>query len=112
VYTVFSPYLLSYTLSPHPSQCPLYQPSRQELFCLIVPWFCKEKKVTFLFKIAIQGDSLWRFHVYMCYYLNWLIPSILLLPSLVPFLWWFKGLDSFNKSLHIITRKIVELSIK
>jgi hypothetical protein len=29
-----------------------------------------------LYKIAIQGVSLWHFHVYMYYNLNWFIPSI------------------------------------
>jgi hypothetical protein len=43
-----------------------------------------------LFKIAIQGISLWHFHVYMYYNLNWFIPSIFLLSILVPFLWWFQ----------------------
>jgi hypothetical protein len=32
----------------------------------------------------IQGVSLWHFHVYMYYNLNWLIPSIFLLSTLVP----------------------------
>jgi hypothetical protein len=43
-----------------------------------------------LFKIAMQGVSLWHFHVYMNSNLNWLIFSIFLLSILVPFLWWFQ----------------------
>jgi hypothetical protein len=42
-----------------------------------------------LFKVAIQGISLWYFHVYMCYNPNWFISSVFLLSILVFFLWWF-----------------------
>jgi hypothetical protein len=31
-----------------------------------------------LFKITIQGVSLWHFYVYMYYNLNWFVPSIFL----------------------------------
>jgi hypothetical protein len=34
--------------------------------------------------------SLWHFHVYMYYNLNWFISSIFLLSTLAPFLWWFQ----------------------
>jgi hypothetical protein len=54
----------------------------------------------FLFKIATQGVSLWHFHVcecvcmcvcvYICNNLNWFSSSIVLLSTLVPFLWWFQ----------------------
>jgi hypothetical protein len=33
---------------------------------------------------------LWHFHVYMYYNPNWFIPSIFLISTLVPFLWWFQ----------------------
>jgi hypothetical protein len=36
-----------------------------------------------LFKIAIQGVSLWHFHVNMYYNLNWFTPSIFRLSPLV-----------------------------
>jgi hypothetical protein len=42
-----------------------------------------------LFKITIQGISLWHFHVYMYYILNWFVLSIFLLSTLFPFLWWW-----------------------
>jgi hypothetical protein len=51
-----------------------------------------KKKMTFLFKRATQGVSLWHFHVYMYYNGNWFISSIFLLCTLVPFLWWFHQL--------------------
>jgi hypothetical protein len=43
-----------------------------------------------LFKIAIQGVSLWHFLVYVYCNMNWFISSIFLLSILVPFLWWFQ----------------------
>jgi hypothetical protein len=36
-----------------------------------------------LFKIAMQGVSLWHFNVYMYYNLNWFIPFIFLLNFLI-----------------------------
>jgi hypothetical protein len=41
-----------------------------------------------LYEIIIQKVSLWCFHVYMYYNPSWFIPSIFLLSTLVPFLWW------------------------
>jgi hypothetical protein len=38
-----------------------------------------------LFRIAIQGVSLWHFHVYMYCIPDWFISSIFLLSTLVPF---------------------------
>jgi hypothetical protein len=53
--------------------------------------FVEEEKRHFcLFKIAMQGVSLWHFHVCMYYNLNWFISSIFLLSPLVPFLTWFQ----------------------
>jgi hypothetical protein len=47
------------------------QPQRQDLFCPSILHFCKQKMTFFcLFKIAIQGVSLWHFHVYMYYNLT------------------------------------------
>jgi hypothetical protein len=37
-----------------------------------------------LFKIVIQGVSLWHFHIYMYYSSNWFISSIFLLSTLFP----------------------------
>jgi hypothetical protein len=69
--------------------------------------FSKKKKMTLLFMTAIQGVSLWHFHVYMYYNPIWFI-SIFLLFTLVPFLWWFQHFLScwtiwilFRKSLPI-----------
>jgi hypothetical protein len=60
------------------------------MLCLPVLWFCKKTKWYFcLFKIAIQRVSLWHFHEYMYYNLNCFNSCIFLLPTLVPFLWWF-----------------------
>jgi hypothetical protein len=43
-----------------------------------------------LFKIVTQEVSLWHFHVYMYFKLNWFVASIFLLSTLVSFLWWFQ----------------------
>jgi hypothetical protein len=54
------------------------------LFCFVKK---KKKKWHFcLFKLAIQGISLWHF----IYNRNCFIPSIFLLSTLVSFLWWFQ----------------------
>jgi hypothetical protein len=50
----------------------------------------REKWDFWLFKIAMQGVSLWHFHVYMYCDPVWFISSIFLLTLLVPFLWWFQ----------------------
>jgi hypothetical protein len=50
----------------------------------------KKKRHFCLFNIATQGVSLWHFHIYMYYNLNWFIPSIFLLSTLVLFLWWLQ----------------------
>jgi hypothetical protein len=69
----------------------------QDLFHHLVLQFCrrknkeKEKKWHFcLLKIAIQGVSLWHFHVYLYYSPNWFISYIFLHFTLVPFLWLFQ----------------------
>jgi hypothetical protein len=43
-----------------------------------------------LFVMVIQGVSLWNFLIYLYYTLNWFFPSIILLSTLVPFLWRFQ----------------------
>jgi hypothetical protein len=88
MYTIFTLYSFSHTLLLHFPPSHWYQSPRQDLFCPLVFQFCKRKKVTFLFKIAIQGVSLW--HLCMCYNPNWFICSIFLPSSLVPFVWWFQ----------------------
>jgi hypothetical protein len=54
-----------------------------------------------LFKIVIQGVSLWYFHVYMYYNPNLFISSIFLLSTLVSFLWWFQQVKKFCINSHI-----------
>jgi hypothetical protein len=87
---VFPPCLPSYTLSPYPYPSHWYQPPKQDLFCLPALCFWKKNDIFCLFKIAIQGVSLWHFHENMYYNPNWFIPSLFLLSTLVPFLWWFQ----------------------
>jgi hypothetical protein len=43
-----------------------------------------------LLKIALEGVSLWPFHVYMNYSPILFISSIFLLSTVVPFLWLFQ----------------------
>jgi hypothetical protein len=85
VHTVFVPYLPSYTFSLHPVCPPPYRTYSAFLFSN----FVKEKEWR-LFMTVTQGFSLWYFHEYMFYNLNWFISSIFLLSTLVPFLWWFQ----------------------
>jgi hypothetical protein len=71
------------------------QAQGQDLFLLLVLWFCRRKKnkrkkwhfCLFKIKIATQGVSLWQFHVYMYYNPSWFISCIFLHSTLVPFLW-------------------------
>jgi hypothetical protein len=70
MYIIFPPHLhlLSFTLSLYPSPPTGAKLTRQNLFCCSV---LKKKKRHFcLFKILIQGISLWHFHVYMYYNIN------------------------------------------
>jgi hypothetical protein len=53
-----------------------------------------------LFKISIQGVSLWHFHVCKFYNPDWFISSVFLLSTLVPLLWWFQYLI-FISNFHI-----------
>jgi hypothetical protein len=87
VYTVFALCSPFFTLSPHPPPSHWYQLPWQDLFSN----FVKEKKWHLcLFKIVTQEVSLWHFHVYMYFKLNWFVASIFLLSTLVSFLWWFQ----------------------
>jgi hypothetical protein len=43
-----------------------------------------------LFKVVMQDVSLWHFHVHMHQNPNCFIPSVFLLSTLFPFLWWFQ----------------------
>jgi hypothetical protein len=52
VYTIFAPYLLSYTLSPHSLHSHWHQPPKQDLPCPLVLCICK-KKISFAFYICI-----------------------------------------------------------
>jgi hypothetical protein len=83
-YMIFSLLSASFTLS---FPLPLVPTPRQDCFTFLFYIFIK--KHFCLFKIAVQGASLWHFHVYVYYNLNWFMPSIFLLSTLVPFLWWF-----------------------
>jgi hypothetical protein len=92
---------ISYTFSPLPPHLSL-EPTPQGRTCCILLFsdFVQEKKWHFfcLFKIAIEGVSLWHFHVYMyiisCTYV-YMNPELVhllyffLLSTLVSFLWWF-----------------------
>jgi hypothetical protein len=77
-YIVFPPHSLSFTLSlylPHPHW---YQ--SQDRTCFTLLFFVFEKQCHFcLFKIALQGVSLWHFHEYTYYNTLWFIPSIFFL---------------------------------
>jgi hypothetical protein len=60
---------------------------RQDLSCFLFS-ICILKKWHFcLFKIAIQGISLWHFHVHMNFNPSWFIPFIFLCSASGPFLW-------------------------
>jgi hypothetical protein len=84
VYTVSVTYSPSFTISTPPPPPTGTSPSREDLFYLLAFLFCiiKEEKMT-------QGVFLWCFHGYMYDSLICFISSIPLLPTLVPFLWWF-----------------------
>jgi hypothetical protein len=88
-YALYSP---SHALSPPPPCSHWHQhptPGRT-WFHPPVLWFCKWKKMTFLFQIATQGASLRHFHIYMYYNPNRFISSTFLLSTLVSLLWWLQ----------------------
>jgi hypothetical protein len=66
--TIFTSYTLPISLLHW------YQHPNRTCFAFLFTIF--EKIYFCLYKIAIQGVSLWHFHVYMYYNLNWFIPSI------------------------------------
>jgi hypothetical protein len=86
-YRIFPPYSpptpFPYILPPHWCQTP-----DRTCFPYLLSVF--EKRPFCLYKIAIQGVSLWHFHVYMYCNLNWFTPSIFLLSTLVPLVRWFQ----------------------
>jgi hypothetical protein len=96
-YIIFLPYSPSYTLPLYPPPPTCTKPPGKDLFYLSVLHFFSH---FCLFEIAIQGVSLWHFHIYICVYIyiyiciyhnpKWFIPSIFLLSTLIPFLWWFQ----------------------
>jgi hypothetical protein len=90
LYIIFLPYSPPYTFCLYPPPFHWYQPSRQNLFCLPVLCFNKNK-MTFLLKVSIQSFLLWHFHVYI-YIITQIgsFISIFLLSTLVHFLWWFQ----------------------
>jgi hypothetical protein len=71
--------------TPFPHILPLPQPPRQDLTLLFSDFVKTKRFYFFLFKIAIQGVSLWHFYIYMYCNLNWFISSIFLLSTLVSF---------------------------
>jgi hypothetical protein len=77
-------------LVPTPRQVLLCLPcSLFSVFVFFFKWhFC-------LLKIALQGVSLWHFHVYMYYSSNRFMPSIFLLSTLVSFLQWLQQVKKF-----------------
>jgi hypothetical protein len=82
-----------HTLSPPPPLLTATSPGPVLLPCspILYKKRWKRKKWHFwLFKITAQGVSLWHFHVCRYYNLNWFIPSIFLLSTLVLFLWCFQ----------------------
>jgi hypothetical protein len=82
--TTFTPYTPSFYLPPPTCTNPQTEP--------ILPSFSSflKKRHFYMVKTATQEVSLWHFCVYMYYIPNWFFPSIYLLSTLVPFLWWFQ----------------------
>jgi hypothetical protein len=58
------------------SPLPLVPTPDRTCFTFLLSIFEKGHLHSCLFKIAIQGVSLWQFYVYMCYKPNWFILSI------------------------------------
>jgi hypothetical protein len=85
-YVIFPPYSSSFTLSLYFSPPPLVPTPRLHLFYLRGLHFGKQ---WFLFKIALQGDSLWHFCVCTYYNASCFMSSIFVLSTLIPFLWWY-----------------------
>jgi hypothetical protein len=96
-YIVFPLHSPSYTLSLYLPPSHWYQLPNRTYFTFL--FFIFRKSHFCLFKIPIQGVSLWYFHVYMYYNLNWFIPPIFLLSTLVFFLWWLQKVSKFY--IHI-----------
>jgi hypothetical protein len=77
---------------PHPflTSSPSHWCQPPDRTCFAFLFSIVKKRHFCLFKISLQGFSLWQFHVYMYYNLNWFMPFIFLFSALVPFLWWFQ----------------------
>jgi hypothetical protein len=106
VYTIFALHSLTYTLSPHPAHFHWYQLSlslththththRERTFAtLLFSTFLKEKIKDFsLFKIDIEGVSLWHFHACVLCITNWIGSS----PLHFFFLSWSISYGDFNR---------------
>jgi hypothetical protein len=106
VYTVFAPYSPSHLFSPPFAPCHWFQTPRQDLFFPLVLWSCKRKKNDF-FKIAMQGDFVWHFHIYIYIYYNpnWFIssnsPLLMLISTGLKILYSFLY-RKYNNHLHLL----------
>jgi hypothetical protein len=99
VYTFFCTRFIFLPPFPKPSPSLWCQPSSlgRACFALLFSDFVGEKREKirwkswhfslFEIKVAIQGVSLWYFHIYVYYNPNWFISSNFLHATLVPFLW-------------------------
>jgi hypothetical protein len=99
IFTLLYLFLISY-----PLQTGTNPPDRTYFAFLFCFW--KKKKQTFLFKICVQGVSLWHFHVICILYLDLLIPSIFLLFTLAPLFWFWLHIKcgkDWETTLHAIT---------
>jgi hypothetical protein len=77
--TQYLHHILLPTPFPYPPSSHWYQSPKQDLLCLLLSDFVKEKKWHFcLFKVTLQEVSLWHFYVHMYYNLNWFISIFLL----------------------------------
>jgi hypothetical protein len=92
-YIIFPLYAHSYTILLYP---PPSTGTNPQTGPVLFPYFQFLKNRHFcLLEIAIQGVSLWYFHVCMYHNLNEFIPCIFFLSTLVPFLLWFQKILKF-----------------
>jgi hypothetical protein len=103
-YTIFLPYSLSFTFSLCPPLLLVPTPYIGPVLPSC-PSFLKKRHLC-LFKMAIQGVSIWHFHEYLYYILNWFIPSIfflsILVPIFFPHLSFYGELNRFKYSILIL----------
>jgi hypothetical protein len=83
------PFSYFHHMHPYVLSSPTGTNPRHDLFCPPALHFGKKRQFC-LIKTAIQGVSLWQFHVNMYHKPNWFIPSNIFLSTLVSFLWWFQ----------------------